>query len=103
VCPDLSVTDTVTRSFTPVPVIVVTTARADVFPVSGSVASTRSPSSIFSISFFAPSAINTDVPGTKLFAAHDDIGRLPPDGFTAADGRMLCNGELDGRTDAPAT
>jgi len=97
------VTDTVTRSFTPVPVIVVTTARADVFPVSGSVASTRSPSSIFSISFFAPSAINTDVPGTKLFAAHDDIGRLPPDddGFAAADGRMLCNGELDGRTDAP--
>jgi len=43
------------------------------------------------------------VPGTKLFAAHDDIGRLPPDddGFAAADGRMLCNGELDGRTDAP--
>ncbi len=47
-----------------------TTFRALVFPVAGSVANTSSPTSTFPIGLLEPSAINTRVPGTKLFTRH---------------------------------
>ena len=47
------------------------TVRAMVLPVAGSVARTRSPTSTSEIGLLEPSAINTRVAPSKLFASHD--------------------------------
>jgi hypothetical protein len=66
-------TVTCTRFLLPSPPISRVTALAAAFPVCGSVATTRSPSWIFSIGLLEPSASNTAVPGAKLLhEAHQD-------------------------------